>query len=135
MQESDYEQMLDKAYASLPEAKVQTTRFEVPKVLGHVQGNSTVISNFNQIVTVLGRKPEHLLKFLLKELATPGELKKNGVILGRKISASVVNGKIERYTDEYVLCKECRKPDTKLTKEGNFMFMKCMACGAKYSVK
>lgn len=135
MQELDYEQMLDKAYASLPEAQVQTARFEVPKVLGHVQGNATVISNFNQIVTTLGRKAEHLLKFLLKELATPGEQKKNGVILGRKISASAVNQKIQRYAELYVLCKECKKPDTKLTKEGNFMFMKCMACGAKYSVK
>ena len=131
----NYEELLTKAYNEIPESKVETTRFEVPKVLGHIQGNTTIINNFHQIAATLGRKPEHLLKFLLKELATPGELKKNGVIVGRKISAAIVNEKIERYTEQYVLCKECKKPDTKLFKEGDFMFVKCMACGARYSVK
>lgn len=133
--EIDYEQILNKAYQEIPEAQVQTARFEIPKVLGHIQGNTTIINNFHQIAQTLGRKPEHLLKFLLKELATPGELKKNGVIVGRKISAGIVNEKIERYAEQYVICKECKKPDTKLFKEGDFMFLKCMACGAKYSVK
>jgi translation initiation factor 2 subunit 2 len=129
-----YEALVDKAYKVLPETVVKEERFVVPKVRGHLQGNKTVISNFLQIADSLGRKPQHILKYILKELATPGELKKNGVIIGTKMSASRINEKIEKYVEEFVLCKECHKPDTKLLKEGNFVFMKCMACGARHSV-
>ncbi len=129
-----YEQMLDNAYEKLPKQSIETTRFEIPKVRGHIQGNNTIISNFYQIADSLGRTPEHLLKFVLKELATPGELKKSGVIFGTKVPASRINEKIETYVEEFVLCRQCRKPDTKLQKEGNYTFVKCMACGSKYSV-
>lgn len=129
-----YEQLVEKAYKILPETAVKEERFVVPKVKGHIQGNSTVLSNFIQIADTIGRKPQHLLKYILKELATPGELRKNGVIIGTKMSATRVNEKIEKYVEEFVLCRECHKPDTKLVKEGNFVFMKCMACGARHSV-
>lgn len=129
-----YEALVNKAYKILPETTHKEERFVVPKVLGHLQGNRTIISNFYQIADTLGRKPQHILKYILKELATPGELKKNGIIIGTKISATRINEKIVRYVEEFVLCKECKKPDTKLLKEGNFVFMKCMACGARHSV-
>lgn len=130
-----YEALVEKAYKTIPETAAKEERFLVPKVLGHLQGNRTIISNFYQIADALGRKPAHLLKYILKELAAPGELKKNGVIMGTKIPATRINEKIEQYVEEFVLCKECRKPDTKLIKEGNFVFLKCMACGARQSVK
>ena len=129
-----YEQLLDKAYEKLPKISIETTRFEIPKVRGHIQGNNTIISNFHQIADALGRTPAHLLKFVLKELATPGELKKSGVIIGTKVPASRINEKIESYTEEFVICRQCKKPDTKLLKEGTYLFIKCMACGSKYSV-
>ncbi|MBI5073042.1 translation initiation factor IF-2 subunit beta [Candidatus Woesearchaeota archaeon] len=129
-----YEQLVEKAYKILPETIVEEERFVVPKVKGHIQGNSTVLSNFMQIADTIGRKPQHLLKYILKELATPGELRKNGVIIGTKMAAARINEKIEKYVEEFVLCRECHKPDTKLLKEGNFVFMKCMACGARHSV-
>ena len=69
----DYEKMLEKARKELPESVLKTERFEIPKVKGHIQGNRTIISNFNQIAKTLRREPEHLLKFVLKELAAPGE--------------------------------------------------------------
>ena len=131
----DYSSLLKEAYKKLPETVELEQRFEVPKVTGHVQGNKTIINNFHAIANVLRRQPEHLLKFVLKELATPGELKKNGVIVGAKVPASRINDKIEKYVEKYVLCKECKKPDTKLSKESGFVFMKCMACGAKNTVK
>jgi translation initiation factor 2 subunit 2 len=131
----DYQKLVEKAYKQLPETVEHEERFTIPKVRGHIQGNRTIISNFHQIATTLQRPAQHVLKYVLKELAAPGELKKNGVIFGSKMPASRINEKIEKYVEEFVLCKECRKPDTKLLREGNFLFMKCMACGAKTSVK
>jgi len=131
-----YEELLKKAKEDMPKAVLEKERFEIPKVLGHLQGNRTIISNFIQIAGVLRRNVDHMLKYVLKELATPGEIKKSGsLILGTKVSASRLNEKIKKYVEEFVLCKECGKPDTKLEREGEFMYLKCMACGAKHYVK
>lgn len=130
-----YEELLDNALKTLPKDVTSTSRFETPRAKGHIQGNRTIISNFHQIAHVLRRDPEHLLKYVLRELATPGELRKNELILGTRVSASHVNKKIEQYTQEFVLCRECRRPDTKLVKEDRFLFVSCMACGARHPVK
>lgn len=131
----EYKQLLKKARDALPEAAFEKQRFEIPKVRGHIQGNMTVVSNFKQIALALGRSPEHLLKFILKELATPGGLKPKGLLIGTKVSASKINEKIKQYAQEYVLCPECGKPDTKIEKEEQFAYLKCTACGARHSVK
>jgi translation initiation factor 2 subunit 2 len=127
-----YEEMLKKAREQLPESVHAADRFEVPKVRGHLQGSKTVLSNFNEISSILGRESNHLLKFILKELATPGEMKNNGlVIMGSKVAASRINDKIKQYARIFVICNECGKPDTKIIKEKEVSFMKCQACGAK----
>src|SRR3989344_5794730 len=131
----DYEKMLDKGRAELPESVLKSERFEIPKAKGHIQGNKTVISNFLQIARIMRRDPEHLLKFILKELASPGEIKKTEAIIGRKVNAIAVNEKIEKYVKEFVMCSECKRPDTQLIKEDKNVFIKCMACGAKHPVK
>ena len=131
----NYKELLKKARGELPESVFNAERFEIPKVTGHIQGNKTIISNFHQIATTLGRSDEHLLKYVLKELATPGTLTKSAMILGTKVPASRINEKIRKYSAEFVLCRECGKPDTKIIKEGQFNYLKCMACGAKHPVK
>ena len=131
-----YKKLLEKARKELPDSVFEKARFDIPKVRGHIQGNRTIISNFIQIANTFRREPNHILKYILKELATPGEIKKNGsVIIGTKVSASRINESIKKYAEEFVLCKECGKPDTKTLKEGPFLFLKCSACGAKYSIK
>ena len=131
----DYEALLERAQAKLPEKSKEVARLEVPKVLGHIQGNRTVISNFHQITAALNRSPAHFAKYLLKELATPGEVSKTALILGTKVAASKVNEKIQQYLRDFIMCTECNRPDTKLVKEGGVTFIKCSACGAKHAVK
>ena len=132
----EYKKLLEGVRKELPKHIFEKERFGIPKVRGHIQGNRTVISNFLQIANMLGRKPESMLKFVLRELATPGEIKKSGsVIIGSKVPASRINEKITQYANSYVFCYECGKPDTKIEKEGNFSFMKCTACGARHSIK
>ncbi|MGM5485340.1 MAG: translation initiation factor IF-2 subunit beta [Nanobdellota archaeon] len=128
----DYEEMLKKGREELPDSIHEAERFEIPKVKGHIQGNKTVLSNFSEIASTLGRDPQHMFKFILKELATPGNMKKTGeVIMGSKIPASKINDKIKLYSRQFVICPECGKPDTNIEKEKNIQFLKCTACGAK----
>jgi translation initiation factor 2 subunit 2 len=131
----DYEKALKRGRENLPESVFEKERFEIPKVRGHLEGNKTVISNFKQIASVLRRPVEHLMKYVLKELATPGDLRPAGLILGTKVAASRFNGKIKQYADEFVFCPECGKPDTQLVKEGELLYKKCQACGEKVPVK
>ena len=131
----DYAKMLDDGWKNLPEDVTSSgERFEVPKAKGHVQGNKTVITNFNQIVGDLRRDSQHFLKFLLKEIAAPGHMVGNRLVVNRKVSPSLLNTKILKYAEEYVFC-ECGKPDTMIIKKEGKTFLKCMACGKQREIK
>lgn len=130
-----YEELLKKAYSELPDTEKSKERFEIPKAIGHVEGNKTIISNFNQICLTLRRDQKQLLKYLQRELATPASIDGPRLILGRKLPPALINQKITQYAEDFVLCKECKKPDTKLMKEANTYIIKCMACGARHPVK
>ncbi len=130
-----YDQMLDRLYKKLPKSKASTKRFEVPEVQGRIQGNRTIITNLQQIAKKLSRKGEHLMKFLLRELATTGEIKGGGTIFIGKFGSNFLNQKIEKYVKEFILCSQCKRPDTVLIKERGITFKRCEACGAKSSVR
>ncbi len=130
----NYKKLLDEAYVKLKPLDRTRERFEIPKIEGHLEGNKTILNNLNQIASYLRRDIEHLYRFLLKELATPGSLKNSRVILQRKIFSLKINEKIQDYAKEFVVCKECGKPDTEIMKEKGFSFIHCLACGAKHSI-
>jgi translation initiation factor 2 subunit 2 len=131
----DYESLLNKAYEKLPKIEEHIDRFKIPIVETMIQGNQTIIKNFSQITEILRRDSSHILKFLAKELATPAGLDGARAIFQSKISQKMIQQKLEIYVNDYVLCRECKRPDTKLIKEGRITFLKCEACGAKSSVK
>ncbi len=132
---NNYEKLLDKAYSEVKQIDNTGERFEVPKIKGHFQGKKTVLTNFFQIASFLRRKPEHLQKYLVKELATSGYKENDRLVLNNKISSSKINDKINQYIKEFVICKECGKPDTEIIKEDRLVFIHCLACGAKHSVR
>ena len=129
----DYEKLLDKAYKEVKPVETGE-RFEIPVVKGRVEGTKTIITNFAQICVVLRREKGHILKYLFKELATPGIIDGERLILNRKLSSAKINEKIASYANEFVICKECKKPDTELKKENRLTFIQCLACGAKHTV-
>jgi len=131
----DYEKLLEKAYSEVKEVKGSSERFEIPKVEGRVEGTKTIITNFAKICAILRREQRHLEKFLEKELATPGKMEGDKLVLNRKLNSALINMKIADYANEFVICPECKKPDTELVKENRFTFLKCLACGAKKSVR
>lgn len=128
-----YEKLIDSAYKKIKPIE-KSERFEIIKIQGHLEGSKTILINLQKIASHLRRDLNHLLKFLLKELATSGAIKKNQVVLQRKISSQRINEKIEKYVKEFVLCKECKKPDSELIKEKGITFLHCLACGAKFPV-
>lgn len=132
-----YEKLLEEAYGKIKKVEGGSERFEVPKVEGHFEGKKTIITNFSQIASIFRRNPEHLQKFLLKEIAASGQREGDRLVLNIKVSSVKINQKIEEYGQEFVICKECKKPDTELIREphSRVTFIHCLACGAKHSVR
>lgn len=131
----DYEKLLKKGLSKVPKGDHSGERFEIPETRAQKDGARTIITNFFDVAKALRRDPEHLLKFLVKELATSCDSKdsKKVVVLGN-FSGIQIDKKIELYVEQYVTCPECGKPDTKLTKEDRLLFMICEACGARHSI-
>lgn len=130
----EYEELLTEAYKKIKPVKA-SERFEVPKAEARIEGNKTFISNFREICSYLRRAPAHLAKYLSRELASLSQIEGERLVLQRKIGAEKINEKIQAYTQEFVICKECKKPDTELIKQDEFAFVHCLACGAKHSVR
>ena len=127
--EYNYGELLDRAWENLPEKLKSHSRFNIPGADTLVEGNQTIIRNFSEIASTLGRDTQHLLTFLLKELAAPGTFDGHRVIIQRVLRKHVVDKKIENYAKEYVLCHECHRPDTKFTELEGHRILKCTACG------
>ena len=132
---TEYEKLLEDAYGKIKTTDKNSERFEIPKIEGHFEGRKTILTNFFQIASHLRRKPEHFQKFLLKVLATSGQADSDRLVLNIKVPSEKINQKIENYVKEFVLCKECKKPDTELKREDRISFVHCLACGAKHSVR
>ncbi len=131
----DYEELLNEAYSKIKKPETSGERFEIPKVEGHFEGKKTLLTNFFQIADYIRRNPEHFQKFMLRELAVSGQREGDRLVLNMNVPSAKINQKIEQYVKEFVLCKNCGKPDTELTKEDRIAFVKCLACGAKHSVR
>ncbi len=131
----NYEKLLEEAYRKIKKTDSSSNRFEIPKIEGHFEGRKTILTNFYQISSHLRRKPEHLQKFMLKELAVSGQKEGDRFVLNMKVPSPKINQKIEEYVNEFVLCRECKKPDTELIRKDRINFVHCLACGAKHSVR
>ena len=133
--EYNYQNLSDRAWDALPEKLRSAPRFEVPTATIFVEGNQTIIKNFNEISNRLGRQPRHILTFLSKELAAPVSADGNRAIVQRVLRKPILDKRINEYAKEYVLCHECKRPDTKITELKGQKIIKCEACGAWWSLR
>jgi translation initiation factor 2 subunit 2 len=130
-----YEDLLDTVYEKLPKKAVTKERFEIPRFSSMVQGNQTFIKNFNEVAGILRRDPNHLLKYIAKELATAGNFDGKRGILNGKFKEEQINAKLDAYVAEFVICKECKKPDTDLITFEGIKYKRCEVCGARSPVR
>ncbi|MBU0586663.1 translation initiation factor IF-2 subunit beta [Candidatus Micrarchaeota archaeon] len=132
---TDYDELLEKAYSSIKSDGSTGERFEIPKLDSFTEGNKTIVKNFGTVVDSIRRKREELVKYLSKELAVPASLDADRLILQRKFFGDLINKKFEDYVNTYVICKQCRKPDTHIEAVGHVKMVVCEACGAKNPAK
>jgi translation initiation factor 2 subunit 2 len=130
----DYSELLKRAKAQLPVSEARE-RWEVPRPVVNIAGRRTFVKNFTELAKALRREPGHMAKFLFKELAAPGNLEGDALVLQGKFGTELMAKRIGDYANEFVLCKECGKPDTDLLREDRLWSVKCQACGARRPVR
>ncbi|NLI73146.1 MAG: translation initiation factor IF-2 subunit beta [Euryarchaeota archaeon] len=135
MANDDYLSLLGRAKEKLPETIEKHERFTIPEPDLLHEGKITTVRNFGAIIDALRREPEHLLHYLLRELGTPGQIEGQRLVLKAKISPAQFNDRITNYTETFVLCSECGRPDTHINKEGRILVLECEACGAHRPVR
>lgn len=134
--EYNYDNLLENIYANLPEKVTKTERFEIPKFEFFTEGNKTIIKNFKAVIDKIRRDPSFLSKYLSKELAVPLEVQGERLILQRKLTGDIVNKKLEEFVLKYVMCKQCKRPDTHIQELGHGLRqLVCESCGARMAIR
>lgn len=131
----DYLAGLDRAMKRMPATKESKERFVIPAVKVFYEGKTTVLENFGTIADTLNREPDHLMKYLLQEMGTAGKIEGQRGVFQGKFSEQTIARQVESYFEEYVVCTECRLPDTHLIKNDRVLMLKCDACGAHRPVR
>jgi translation initiation factor 2 subunit 2 len=135
MADKDYEELLENVYSNLPEKSTSSERFEMPKFEYFIEGNKTIIKNFKVVVDKIRREPSMMIKYLTKELAVPAEQQGERLVLARKLIGDIVNKKLEEFVNKYVICKECKRPDTHIDDKMGFKQLICESCGARTPIR
>jgi translation initiation factor 2 subunit 2 len=131
----DYDKLLERVWGGLPEKLKKHDRFEIPEADAFIEGSVTIIRNLNDIAQVFNRTPDHLMKYLSKELAAPTSTDGSRSIIQRKLKKQIIDDKIREYAKEFVVCHECGRPDTKIGEMENQKIVKCEACGAWWPMR
>lgn len=130
----DYGKLLDRGLAKIKGSN-PSGRFEMPEADVEAHGQRTIIRNFAHIADKFRRDTQHLLKFFQKELATSGSIENGQAVFLGNITGSLIARKLADYASEFVFCKACGQPDTKITAEDKSEVLVCWACGAKRQIR
>ena len=107
-----------------------SVRSGIPEIKLHLEGNTTVIENILPILNRLKRDIKYFKKYISSALGVKTKFKGDQLILYSKISRDKIIGVFDRYIQKYVICTNCRKPDTVMTiKSKNSIEIQCLACG------
>lgn len=132
----DYVSMLEELYRNMPKRKDHEERFKIPSVEVVFEGkNRVIIRNFGKIVDILRRDIREVAKYFSKELGAPTQIDKDRLIIQRRVLPKLIQNKLEFYINEYVLCKECKRPDTVIISVEGVKILRCEACGARRYLK
>jgi len=115
-------------------------RYKMPAVFGKVEGSGngikTAIPNITDVGNSLHRGPAEVNKFFGCELGaqTTYSAKDDRAIVNGQHSDGVLQEMVHRYIEKFVLCPNCRLPETDYKIKNELIWHKCAACGAKEMV-
>ena len=135
MSDFEYDALLDRARVRIPTDSSERNRWTMPNPEILVEGNQTIIRNFSAIEDAMDRDANHVYQYLINELGTSGTREQVRVMLKGRVPPKRIKEKIVGYVKTYILCEQCKAPDTRFIKEDRTTLLKCQACGATRPVR
>ena len=135
MVDFEYESLLERARERIPKNISERSRWTMPEPEILIEGNQTIIRNFAAIVDAMDRDSNHVYQFLINELGTSGSREQVRVLFKGRVPPKRIKEKIVSYVISYILCGQCKAPDTRFIKDDRTTLLKCQACGATRPVK
>ncbi|KAM3141228.1 hypothetical protein pb186bvf_006613 [Paramecium bursaria] len=115
----------------------QQTNIQLDKpIVDKLGSKKTQWKNFENICNQMNRKPNHVCLYVQLELGTEGTFIDKKLTLKGKFTGPNIESLIRKYLHEYVICGDCKSPNTKLEKEPESKLYKieCNQCKANKSV-
>jgi translation initiation factor 2 subunit 2 len=132
----DYNELLERAFSKASSLSKERQDFSIPEADVVPQGSKTIVRNLAKIADAARRGEDEIAKYITKELAVPVSIEEHRLVISSRVDQKVLNDKIAKFFNTYVICKECKKPDTHYAStDRGFIVIVCEACGARYTVK
>ena len=115
-------------------------RYKMPRILAKVEGRGngikTVLVNVNDVANSLTREASEITKFFGCELGsqTTFSAETDRAIVNGAHTAQDLQTHLCRYIENFVLCQNCRLPETHYKIKAGAISQKCLACGHKSAV-
>lgn len=139
--EYSYNMLLARAYSTMKKNHVtynkeETIRIKVPPPsVGKIGPRKTIWLNFNATCAILKRNPDNVMKYVLSELGTTGNLNSNNeFIINERVQINRIEKIICSYISDYVICKNCKTYDTRIERRNKIDFLVCKACNSERSL-
>jgi len=126
----DYDSSLDRAMDDVEDVGASAERLTVPDANAQTDGAFTRLTNLEEIADAVSRDPDHIHRFIQRELGTNGKLQDGVGRYNGNFSDRDLEAVVDAYVAEYVTCSECGLPDTRLVSEDRTQMLRCDACGA-----
>jgi len=111
-------------------------RYKMPTVLGKIEGRGngikTVIENVTEVAEALDRTPGEINKFFGCELGAQtsySEETEKAVVNGAHTDHTLQD-MMHRYIETFVLCPNCRLPESTYKIKNDLIYHRCAACGS-----
>lgn len=112
-------------------------RYKMPTVFGKMEGrgngSKTVIPNISAVGLSLHRDPGEVNKFFGCELGaqTTWNVETDRAVVNGHHTDKVLVDLVHKYIEAFVLCPNCRLPETEYKIKSGVVYHKCAACGSK----
>ncbi|KAL8854954.1 MAG: hypothetical protein Q9221_000150 [Calogaya cf. arnoldii] len=106
------------------------------KVEGKGNGIKTVIVNLSSVAASLSRPPSYVIKYFGFELGAQTNNNPNDDrwIINGSHEASKLQDYLDGFISKFVLCKQCKNPETDVNFKDGYILLDCKACGKNSTV-
>lgn len=106
------------------------------KIEGKGNGIKTVVANLSSVAHSLSRPPSYVIKYFGFELGAQTNINPSDDrwIINGAHEASKLQDHLDGFISKYVLCKNCKNPETDVVIKDGYILLDCKACGQRSNV-